>query len=141
MEKMNYDLILIPLLEGHYFFIIAMVGVIARNLFLTYTEKEFIPLAIKLKGIAPFFYGLISAISLAGMVLFVLAQSSFGYSNIFMVIITLVIMILEIKRHKKMRVIKSTDIKRQEEFIQFSKKIYIIDLCLILLSTVIAKIF
>jgi hypothetical protein len=50
-------------------------------------------------------------------------------------------MILEIKRYKKMRIITSKDIKRQDEFVIYAKKIYTTEILVVIVVYIISKIF
>jgi len=51
------------------------------------------------------------------------------------------LLVIEIKRFKKMRVIKSTDLDLQKEFIPYAKKIYKIEMAvLVVMSTIISLI-
>jgi len=54
---------------------------------------------------------------------------------------TIFIMVLEIKRYKKMRVIKVAEIEKQQEFRVFAKKIYMMEISAVVFTYVISKIF
>jgi hypothetical protein len=51
------------------------------------------------------------------------------------------LLVIEIKRYKKMRVIKSGDIQLQEEFYKYAKKIYIIEIMVLVFVYMISKVF
>jgi len=50
-------------------------------------------------------------------------------------------MVLEIKRYKKMRVIRSGDTELQEEFRVFATKIYKAELAVLIFTFIVSKIF
>jgi hypothetical protein len=54
---------------------------------------------------------------------------------------TLFLMITEIKRYKKLRVIRLDEKEKQEEFKIFAKKIYTMQIIAIVIMYVVAKIF
>lgn len=122
----------------HIFFILALAIIIIRNLMILLTEKNFITLAKKIRFPTAMFHTLIAVTFFTGILLMTLPYTydlgtdvKFNLLSIVMIAFTLFIMIAEIKRYKKLRVIKSGDKEKQEEFKKFAKKIYIIDLVLI----------
>lgn len=117
-------------LDLHLFFIFALAILIVRNLIILSFEANFIKLAKKIRFPTPAFHFLIASIMFTGVLLITLMQS-FNISILLMSIFTIVIMVLEIKRYKKLRVIKTQDIELQTQFKKFAYKIYIIDLILI----------
>ena len=60
---------------------------------------------------------------------------------ILMLATTIFIMVLEIKRYKKMRVIKLAEVEKQVEFVKFAKKIYMMEISAIVFTYVVSKIF
>ena len=51
------------------------------------------------------------------------------------------LLVIEIKRYKKMRVIKHDQIELQNEFYAYAKKIYIIEISVIIAIYIISKVF
>jgi hypothetical protein len=51
------------------------------------------------------------------------------------------LLVIEIKRYKKMRVIKHDQIELQSEFYAYAKKIYTIEISLIIAVYIISKVF
>jgi hypothetical protein len=60
---------------------------------------------------------------------------------ILMIAATIFVMVTEIKRYKKMRVIKLDQTEKQEEFRAFAKKIAFMQLLALMLTFVISKLF
>lgn len=113
-----------------------------------YSESNFITLARKIKFPTAMFHTLIAITFFTGILLMSLpytydlgTNTKFNILSIVMIIFTLFIMVAEIKRYKKLRVIKSIEVAKQQEFIKFAKKIYIIDLILIFSIFLIYKFF
>jgi len=62
--------------------------------------------------------------------------------TIFLMIPTAIfLLVIEIKRYKKMRVIKSKDVELQEEFYKYAKKIYTIEIMVLISVYIICKVF
>ena len=125
---------------AHIYSIYILIGIILFNAYTVYTQKEFILLAKRLKKVTPYFHGINFVVAYTGMVL-----SGFTHdispTVILMVPVSLFLMITEIKRYKKMRVIKLNQIELQEEFKAFAKKIYTMQIIAIVLMYIIAVIF
>ncbi len=131
----------------HIIFILALAILMIRNLTILFFEENFIKLAKKIRFPTAMLHSLIAINFFTGILLmsFPIAynlpiDSNFYIMSFIMIAITLFIMIAEIKRYKRIRVIKSTETKLQQEFIKFAKKIYIIDLILIVSIFLIYKI-
>jgi hypothetical protein len=58
-----------------------------------------------------------------------------------MIATSIFLMVAEIKRYKKMRIIKSSDIALQEEFIPYAKKIYTIEIIVLITVYIVCKVF
>ncbi len=125
---------------AHIYAILALMGIIGINFYTVQTQKEFIFLGKRLKKLTPYFHSVNFIVAYTGAVL-----SGFTHdlnpTVILMVPVSLFLMITEIKRYKKMRVIKTTDIQKQEEFKVFAKKIYTMQLIAIVVMFIIARIF
>ena len=58
-----------------------------------------------------------------------------------MIATTIFVMVLEIKRYKKMRVIKLAEVEKQAEFVKFAKKIYMMEIGAVMFTYIVSKIF
>jgi hypothetical protein len=125
---------------AHVISIYAMIAVICYNFYVVQTQKEFFHLAMKLKKMTPVFHSINFAVFYTGVSL-----SAFTWdlspTVILMIPTTLFLMISEIKRYKKMRVIKLAEHELQEEFKEFAKKIYIMQIMAIAIVYTIAVLF
>lgn len=124
----------------HVFGIYLLIAIILINYYSVSTIENFFVLATRLKKITPYFHSINFIIAYTGAVL-----SGFTHdlnpTVVFMIPISLFLMISEIKRYKKMRIIRLADTELQEEFRVFAKKIYLLQILAIVLMYVIAKIF
>ena len=124
----------------HIISIFILLAIIGFNYYTVQKEQVFILMAKRLKKITPIFHSINFIIAYTGAVL-----SGFTHdlspTVILMIPITLFIMITEIKRYKKMRVIKVDDIERQVEFRVFAKKIYMMQIIALIFMYIIANLF
>jgi hypothetical protein len=60
---------------------------------------------------------------------------------ILMLIASIFLLVIEIKRYKKMRVIKTTEENLQKEFVVYAKKIYIIEISVLFIVYILSKVF
>lgn len=107
----------------HVYAIYALTIIIAINFYTVHTETRFFFLAKRLKMLTPIFHSVNFIIAYTGAVL-----SGFTHdlspTVILMIPISILLMVLEIKRYKKMRVIKLAETEKQEDFKDFAKRIY-----------------
>lgn len=108
---------------AHIISIYALIMVICINFYTVHKEDNFFVLASRLKKITPYFHSINFAVAYTGGTL---AAFTWDLSPTvaLMIPISLFLMITEIKRYKKMRVIKLAQTNLQEEFKLFAKKIY-----------------
>ena len=124
----------------HVYAIFALVAIIIYNYYTVSTQKVFILMAKTLKRWTSVYHSVNFVVAYMGIVL---AAFTHDMSPTVMLMIptTLFLMISEIKRYKKLRVIKLDEIEKQEEFRAFAKKIYTMQLAAIVLMYIIAKVF
>ena len=124
----------------HVYTIFALIIIIGFNFYTVQTETRFIFLAKRLKKVTPYFHSINFIVAYTGAVL-----SSFTHdlnpTVILMIPTTLFLMITEIKRYKKMRVIRIEDVELQEDFKIFAKKIYTMQVLVIAFMFIIARVF
>ncbi len=124
----------------HIYMIYCLVLIIIFNLVNVYFSSDFISLAKKLRFMTPLFHGINATVAYTGAIVSAYVHDM-SYTVILMIIATIFIMVLEIKRYKKMRIITSDDIQSQYDFKLFARKIYIIELSALIFVYIIAKIF
>jgi len=124
----------------HVYAIFALVIIILYNYYTVHTQKKFIIMGQRLKKVTSVYHSVNFIIAYLGIVLAAFTHD-LSPTVILMIPTTLFLMISEIKRYKKLRVIKLDQIELQENFRKFAKKIYIMQLIAIVLMYSIAKIF
>lgn len=124
----------------HVYAIYALIIVICINFYTVHKEDNFFVMASRLKKITPIYHSINFIVFYTGATL---AAFTWDLSPtvILMIPTTLFLMITEIKRYKKMRVIKLAQTDLQEEFKEFAKKIYTMQVIAIALMYVVAVIF
>ncbi len=119
-----------------YFFILIMLF----NLYSVLSVKEFLPLAKRLKFMTPLYHMTNAIVIYTGTIVAFYAQT-FSFTIALMIPAAIFLLVIEIKRYKKMRVIKHDQIELQDEFRKYAKKIYMIELGVICLVYIISKVF
>lgn len=124
----------------HIFIIYLLLGVMVFNYISLLNVTDFIKLAKRLRVMTPAYHGLNFTAAYTGAIVAAYSHD-LSPTVIFMILSTILIMVLEIKRYKKMRLIRTTDIQAQEEFIVYAKKIYVIEIVAVIFTFVVSKIF
>jgi hypothetical protein len=124
----------------HALTIFLLLGLMVANYFSVANMTKFVPLALTLRGRTPFYHFLNATMAYTGMIVAAYTRD-LSLTVVLMVITTIFLMILEIKRYKKMRIITSKDIKRQDEFVIYAKKIYTTEILVVIVVYIISKIF
>ena len=134
MEVMNYSI------TTHIFTIYLFGALILFNLYNLYTQKDFFKLASRYKIMTPFFHFINTCIAYTGIIVSAFTHD-ISPTVILMIITTIFIMVSEIKRYKKMKVIKPSNIQLQNEFKIYAKKVAFMQLSLLILTFIISKFF
>ena len=117
--------------QTHVYTIYFFLAIMLFNLYSVSKEKEFIVLAKRLKFLTPLYHLTNAIVIYTGTIVAFYAQT---FSFIFLLVI-------EIKRYKKMRVIKHDQIELQNEFYIYAKKIYTIEISVIIAVYILSKVF
>ncbi len=110
------------------------------NLYSVLTQKDFITLAKRLKFMTPLYHLTNAIVIYTGTIVAFYAQS-FSFKIALMIPTAIFLLVIEIKRYKKMRVIKSDELTLQTDFYAYAKKIYKIELLVLATVFVICKVF
>ena len=110
------------------------------NLYSVLTQKDFITLAKRLKFMTPLYHLTNAIVIYTGTIVTFYAQS-FSFKIALMISTAIFLLVIEIKRYKKMRVIKSDELTLQTDFYAYAKKIYKIELLVLATVFVICKVF
>jgi len=124
----------------HVFMIYVLLAVMLFNLFLVSSVKDFVKLVKLLKMTTPLYHLVNAMIIYTGMIVSAYAKE-ISPTVILMIFTGIFILVIEIKRYKKMRVIKIADVKLQEEFYIYAKKIYLIEIAVLFFTYFVSKIF
>lgn len=124
----------------HVFAVYFFLAVMLFNLYSVTTTKEFLPLAKRLKFMTPLYHLTNAIVMYTGAIVSAYAQH-FSFTVVIMIAAAIFLLVIEIKRYKKMRVIKTTDVQLQEEFKVYAKKIYTIEIAVLVSVYMISKIF
>jgi len=138
-REINMDL-MSDQVTAHVLFVYIFLSIMLVNLYTVYSVENFIKLAKKLKFLTPLYHTINAIIIYTGTIAAFYAKT-FSLTIFIMIVAAIALMVLEIKRFKKMRVIKVADIKLQEEFVAFSRKIYTIEIAILVFTYIISKIF
>ena len=127
-------------IQTHVYVIYFFLAVMLFNFYSVSTQKEFIKLAKRLKFMTPLYHLTNAIVIYTGTIVAVYAQT-FSITIALMIPASIFLLVIEIKRYKKMRVIKSGDVEKQEEFYKYAKKIYTIEIMVLVLVYIISKVF
>jgi CDP-diglyceride synthetase len=124
----------------HVYAIAVLMLIMVFNFYSVMKMKNFINLTQRLKFTTPLFHMANAFVVYTGAIVAAYSQD-LSITVILMIATSIFVMVLEIKRYKKMRVIKTTQIAKQQEFVMFAKKIYNYEILAILFTYTISKIF
>jgi len=124
----------------HVYAIVILVLIMINNLFAVLRANDYISLVKRLKIMTPIYHSMNAVVAYTGGIIAAYAHD-LSPTVILMLATVIFVMVLEIKRYKKMRVIKLAEVEKQEEFVKFAKKIYIMEISAIVFTYVISKIF
>jgi hypothetical protein len=124
----------------HVYAIVILVLIMINNLFVVLRTQEYIKLVKRLKIMTPIFHSMNAVVAYTGGIVAAFSHD-LSITVILMIATTIFVMVLEIKRYKKMRIIKLEEIEKQNEFRLFAKKIYMMEISAVVFTYVISKAF
>ncbi|MBL3519753.1 MULTISPECIES: hypothetical protein [Arcobacteraceae] len=124
----------------HIYAIYIFLAIMLFNLYSVLTKKDFISLAKRLKFMTPVYHLSNAIVIYTGTIVAFYAQY-FSITIALMIPASIFLLVIEIKRYKKMRIIKTTDVELQEKFYIYAKKVYIIEILVLLTVLIISKVF
>ena len=127
-------------IQTHVYTIYFFLCIMLFNLYSVLSQKSFINLAKRLKFMTPLYHLTNAIVIYTGTIVAFYAQH-FNLTIALMIPASIFLLVIEIKRYKKQRVIKVADIKLQEDFYIYAKKIYIIEIAVLLAVYIISKVF
>ncbi len=123
----------------HIYTIYFFLSLMLFNLYSVFREKEFIVLAKRLKFMTPLYHLTNAIVIYTGTIVAFYAQT-FNFTIALMIPTSIFLLVIEIKRYKKMRIIKHDQLELQNEFFAYAKKIYIIEIFVIIAVYIISKV-
>ncbi|RXJ87458.1 hypothetical protein [Arcobacter sp. CECT 8985] len=126
-------------LTAHIYAIYLFIIIMIFNLYSVITVTNFIKLAKRLKFMTPLYHLTNAIIMYSGAIIAAYAHS-FSLKVIIMIPASIFLLVIEIKRYKKMRVIKAEDNRLQEEFRTYAKKIYMIEAFVLIFVFLLVKV-
>ena len=127
-------------ISTHVFTIYIFLTIMVFNFYSVVTVKDFMKLAKRLKFMTPVYHVTNAIVIYTGTIVAFYARE-FSFTIMLMIIASIFLLVIEIKRYKKMRVIKTTDLDLQKDFFIFAKKIYTIEISVLVLVYILSKIF
>lgn len=124
----------------HVYSIMALMIIMIFNLLSVSKMDQFIPLAKRLRLMTPIYHMANAFVAYTGAIVAAYSHD-LSITVVLMIATSIFIMVLEIKRYKKMRVIKSTEFEKQKEFVVYAKKIYTMEILAVVFTYVISKLF
>lgn len=124
----------------HVYTIYFFLGIMLFNLYSVISVKDFIKLAKRLRFMTPL-YHLTNAIVMYTGAIVAFYAHAMSFTIFIMIPTSIFLLVIEIKRYKKMRIIKSGDKELQEEFYKYARKIYTIEIMVIVAVYIISKVF
>ena len=126
-------------INTHIYTIFFFLGIMLFNLYTVSTQNNFMLLAKRLKFMTPL-YHLTNAIIIYTGAIIAAYKHTFTLAMVVMIAASIFLMVIEIKRYKKQRVIKSADVDLQEAFYLYAKKIYTIEIMVLIAAYIISKV-
>ena len=124
----------------HINFIIILLFIMMFNLFSVLKVDDYFKLIKRLKLMTPIYHSVNAVVAYTGGIIAAFSHD-ISITVILMLATTIFVMVLEIKRYKKMRVIKTAEFDKQAEFRIFAKKIYMLEISALVFTYIVSKIF
>jgi len=127
-------------IDTHVYVIYFFLAIMLFNLYSVLTQKEFIRLAKRLRTMTPIYHVTNAIVIYTGAIVAFYAQVM-SITIFLMIPASIFLLVIEIKRYKKMRIIKFEQVELQKEFYTYAKKIYMIEISVLVSIYIISKIF
>ena len=124
----------------HINFIIILMFIMMFNLFSVLKVDDYFKLIKRLKLMTPIYHSVNAVVAYTGGIIAAFSHD-LSITVVLMLATTIFVMVLEIKRYKKMRVIKTAEFDKQAEFRIFAKKIYMFEISALVFTYIVSKIF
>jgi len=126
--------------QWHIYAIMILMFIMIFNLLSVTMVSDYLSLVKRLKLMTPIYHSMNAVVAYTGGIVAAFSHD-LSITVILMLATTIFIMILEIKRYKKMRVIKLSEKFKQDQFRLYAKKIYAMEILAVMFTYTISKIF
>lgn len=126
--------------QTHVYTIYFFLAIMLFNLYSVMKVKNFIVLAKRLRFMTPLYHLTNAIVIYTGTIVAFYAQV-FSFTIALMIPASIFLLVIEIKRYKKMRIIKSDQIELQNDFFIYARKIYTIEIMVLVSVYIISKVF
>ncbi|OCL88660.1 hypothetical protein AAX26_00346 [Aliarcobacter thereius] len=123
----------------HIYFLYVFLFIMMFNLYSVINRKSFISLAKRLKFMTPI-YHLSNAIVIYTGTIVAFYSHMFSLKIAIMIPASIFLLVIEIKRYKKQRVILVSQTELQEEFYKYASKIYMIEITVLILIFMLSRV-
>ena len=127
-------------IQTHIYVLYFFLAIMIFNLYSVINVKDFIKLARRLRFMTPLYHLTNAIVMYTGAIVAFYAQVM-SFTIFIMIPTSIFLLVIEIKRYKKMRVIKIGDKQLQKQFYKYAKKIYIIEIAVLCSVFVVSKVF
>lgn len=127
-------------IDTHIFAILFFLAIMLFNLYSLKTHTNFVKLVKRFRVMTPVYHFANAVVIYTGTIVAFYAHH-FSITIALMIPTSIFLLVIEIKKYKKMRVIKSTDIKLQEQYVLYAQKICLIEIAVLVAVFVISKAF
>ena len=122
--------------QTHVYTIYFFLAIMLFNLYSVMKVKNFIVLAKRLRFMTPLYHLTNAIVIYTGTIVAFYAQV-FSFT----IAASIFLLVIEIKRYKKMRIIKSDQVELQNDFFIYARKIYTIEIMVLVSVYIISKVF
>lgn len=124
----------------HVYAIAVLMLIMVFNFYSVMRMRDFTKLTQRLRLMTPIYHMANAFVAYTGGIVAAYSHD-LSITVVLMIATSIFIMVLEIKRHKKMKLIKPTQTAKKQEFVMFAKKIYNFEILAILFTYTVSKIF
>lgn len=123
----------------HVYAIMILMFIMIFNLYSVIRVNDYFTLVKRLKLMTPFYHSMNAVVVYTGGIVAAFSHD-LSVTVILMLMTSIFIMVLEIKRFKKMRVIKLSEKFKQDQFRIFARKIYMMEILAVMFTYTVSKI-
>lgn len=124
----------------HVYAIVLLFLIMGFNLYNVISIDKFLDLVKRYRATTPIYHMFNAIVAYTGGIVAAFSHD-LSITVILMIATSIFVMVLEIKRYKMMRVIKTTELDKQEEFRAFAKKVAIMQMSALIFTYIVSRVF